>query len=211
MPFVIKQPKCYPRAWAGSEAKLKAKPSSAPQKIGYVGATFGDLSRWSARFRLAKSFKGIDTGDEYLTMDTPSHYGSIMRMFLVFSAFEHYARCLGIKSHDETRLKQMQDDAGQARVIADIRHYNPDYSFFVFVKNHLDEPRMIARMQGFIDGKETNVSFLGRSARHIFAHGHMSAGSGGVDDMTMDIISSSICNLLLETMDVDFEKRSVRL
>ncbi|MGB3536104.1 MAG: hypothetical protein WBA13_21630 [Microcoleaceae cyanobacterium] len=76
--------KNYPKAWPRFCSKNRDSDSILPEDL---VNNFGNISRWSARFRVAKSFKGLDLGDTYSGSDTPQLYSAITTIFLVYSAF----------------------------------------------------------------------------------------------------------------------------
>ena len=76
----------YPKAWSRFVVQTRESDNVVAEKL---ISNFAQLARWSARFRLAKSFKALDLGDHYSGSDTPQLYSAITRIFLVYSALRH--------------------------------------------------------------------------------------------------------------------------
>lgn len=174
-----------------------------PQEL----SNFAHISRWSARFRLAKSFKALDLGDHYSSSDTPDLYSAITRIFLVYSAFETYCRILGLNPKYESQVKELQDSQLQKDVIKSIRNLDPKNSFSGFLYEHLSGQDLKKMMSEFMSGQDVNISFLARSTRHIFAHGVLTANSPHLSAKRFDQVSLLISDFLLTSMDQDFENR----
>lgn len=168
---------------------------------------FSKLARWSARFRLAKSFKALDLGDHYSSLDTPQLYSAITRIFLVYTAFETYCQIIGLKPNEESQVKMLQDSQFQQDTIQIIRGLDPQGNLSKFLLEHLHSRLSKQMMQEFINGKDVNISFLARCTRHIFAHGILAANSAGISANKFHQISQVISDFLLDCMDADFDRR----
>jgi hypothetical protein len=99
--------KNYPTAWPEFIAQSRLYKDN-PTIDKFIG-DFDTLSRWAARFRLAKSFRGIDVGEAYGSIDTPLMYSAIVRIFLVYSSFETYCKVLEINAGHESQVKSLQE------------------------------------------------------------------------------------------------------
>jgi hypothetical protein len=193
-----------PTAWTRFE--------SVHRKQSYItergfSCDFAHLSRWAARFRLAKSFQGLDLGNEYTSTKTPIIYSAIVKIFLVYSAFELYCSAIGLNASDETLVKSIQDTQGQRDIILKIRNHDPQNHLFKFLLDHLTGRSLKNTMQKFIEGEYVNVSFLAKCVRHIFAHGFLAANSSGLSIESFAEISRIISIFLLDCMDNDFESK----
>ena len=158
----------YPKAWSHFVAQTKESGNNLPVEL---VDNFGKLARWSARFRLAKSFKALDLGDAYAGSDTPKLYSAITRIFLVYSAFETYCRIVGLNPSHESEIKSLQDSHSQQEIIQIIRDLDPNYAVSKFLSQHLTGAQLRQMMCEFQDGQDVNVSFFARCIRHVFAHG----------------------------------------
>lgn len=193
----------YPKAWSRFISISRNEDNVMPKEL----SDFARLSRWSARFRLAKSFKALDLGDHYSGSDTPNLYSAITRIFLVYSAFETYCCILGLNPKYESKVKVLQDSQLQKDVIKSIRKLDPENSFSSFLCEHLSGSELKKMMSGFMSGEDVNVSFLARCTRHIFAHGVLTASSPNLSAKKFDQVSQLISDFLLTSMDQDFEAR----
>lgn len=193
-----------PIAWARFE--LVRRNQSYITERGF-SCNFGELSRWAARFRLAKSFQGLDLGNEYTSTKTPLLYSAIVRIFLVYSAFETYCRAIGLNPSKEILVKPIQDTLGQSNIILSIRNHDPQNLLFRFLLQHLTNQPLKQMMSNFIEGEDVNVSFLAKCVRHVFAHGVLAANSSGLSAEKFDKISMIISTFLLDCMDKDFESK----
>jgi hypothetical protein len=196
----------YPRSWKKfieRSRELKHHPAVNPSS-----SNFSTLSQWSARFRFAKSFKGLDLGEAYKTEDTPRSYASITRIFLVYSAFETYCNALNIRCGDEAQVRFLQDNLLRETTLSEIRKADPDNKLFIFLASHLNRNNTQI-MNNLIKGEVSNIniSFLAKSIRHIFAHGVLTGNAGGLSAKRLEKIAKLISNFLLECMDKDFESR----
>lgn len=97
----------YPKAWSRFISQTRDLDNVVPEEL---VSKFAQLARWSARFRLAKSFKALDVGEHYSGSDTPQLYSAITRIFLVYSAFETYCRIIDLNPSQESQVKVLQDD-----------------------------------------------------------------------------------------------------
>jgi hypothetical protein len=196
----------YPRSWkkfVERSRELGHHPAINPSP-----SNFPILSQWSARFRFAKSFKGLDLGEAYKTEDTPLGYASIMRIFLVYSAFETYCKALNCQAGDEKQVRFLQDNLAKEMTLLEIRKADPDNNLFLFLASHLNRCNTQI-MNSFIEGgsSDINISFLAKSIRHVFAHGVLTGNAGGLSAKRFEKIAKLISDFLLECMDDDFERR----
>lgn len=194
----------YPKAWPRFFSKNPESDDVLPEEL---VNNFAQLSRWSARFRLAKSFKGLDLGDTYSGLDTPQLYSAITRIFLVYSAFETYCHIIGLKPSKELQLKSIQESQSQKDVIKKIRELDPKNTIPNFLEEHLTSKDLKQMMCHFKAGNDINVSCFARSIRHVFAHGILSANSTGLSPKRFNQMSLMISNFLLDCMDEDFNRR----
>lgn len=194
----------YPKAWSRFTSQSRKSDSLTPQEF---DGSFGQLARWSARFRLAKSFKALDLGDAYSGSETPQLYSAITRIFLVYSAFETYCRIIHLNPSSESQVKPFQDSLLQQEAIKAIRNSDPQNAVATFVIQHLSGQELKKMMSGFIKGQDINVSCLARCIRHVFAHGVLTANSTRLSPKRFEQVSQIISDFLLNCMDEDFDKR----
>jgi hypothetical protein len=71
------------------------------QALGCVGET-GDVRRFAARYRAARSFKAATF--EGLTHDTADGYSALCLLLLTYSAFEYFRRAIGLEMRHTSAL-----------------------------------------------------------------------------------------------------------
>ena len=199
----------YPRAWQRFTAQSRPTDGVVPETL---GGKFGPLAKWSARFRLAKSFKGLDLGNAYAGSETPQLYAAITRIFLVYSAFETYCNIVGLKPYEEAQVKPLQEALSQQATLQTIREIDPQYAIAKFLAEHLTNKKLKQTMGAFMDrqtteGQAVNVSCFARGVRHVFAHGILTANAPGLSPQRFDQVSRIVSVFLLDCMDQDFDER----
>jgi hypothetical protein len=195
----------YPMAWPRFISQTRKLEDGTYKEV--VG-DFSQLAKWSARFRLAKSFKSLNLGDDYSGSDTPQLYSAITRIFLVYSAFETYCGIIGLHPSHESQVKSLQDSQIQGNILKTIREdLDPGYAIAKVLEEHLTGKNLKQSISDFVAGQDVNVSCLARSIRHVFAHGVLTANSTGISPKRFDQISQLISDFLLDCMDKDFNTR----
>lgn len=167
--------------------------------MGFQGIN-GDVSRFAARFRVAKSFKGIVL--EGYTSETISGYSALFRVFLVWSAFELFMALLGEKH--ETILPRLRAYA-PARNLQAIRKHDRSGRLFSFLMQRVN-PKLQKELRTIQTGRSNNITFVAAAARHIFAHGHLSAHANDVQPKDVDAICNILFTFHITVMDHEFSK-----
>ena len=169
----------YPRSW--KKFMERSRELKQNTTVNLLTSNFPILSQWSARFRFAKSFKGLDLGEAYKTEDTPLGYVSIMRVFLVYSAFETYCKALNCQCGNEDQVRFLQENSLREKTLSEIRKLDSGNKLLTFLVSHLNRNNSQI-MNNFINGEvaSINISFLAKSIRHVFAHGVLTGNAGGL-------------------------------
>ena len=196
----------YPRSW--KKFIERSRESRQNPTVNLLTSNFPILSQWSARFRFARSFKGLDLGEAYKTEDTPLGYVSIMRVFLVYSAFETYCKALNCQCGNEDQVRFLQENSLGEKTLLEIRKLDSGNKLLTFLASHLNRNNSQI-MNNFINGEvaSINISFLAKSIRHVFAHGVLTGNAGGLSAKRFEKIAKLISDFLLACMDDDFERR----
>ena len=149
----------YPPRWADFEANV---PSGFPYMGFAKDASVGDVNRFGARYRAAKSFKHADFA--VLSDSTVHGYTALIRLLLCYSAFEHLLKCLGWKQKDS---EAALPEGAQDRVLAKLRSIDGHEKFFGAAADHLGgDKRFVADC---LAGKPVNPAALAGAIRHAFA------------------------------------------
>lgn len=197
-------PDNYPKAWPRFTAHYRhSRHEPCERAIG----DFGKLAKWSARFRLAKSFRALDLGDAYAGPDVPQLYSAITRIFLTYSAFETYCLIWGLKPSKESQVRSLQGRDAQNHVILAIRNLDPRSALADYLIHYSRRKSLKQAIHDFKTGNEVSISCLAEGIRHVFAHGVLSASAIGLPARKFDQISQLISEFLLDCMDEDFDRR----
>ncbi|HPD58092.1 MAG TPA: hypothetical protein PKW17_12680 [Smithellaceae bacterium] len=167
--------------------------------MGFHGSN-GDVSRFVARFRVAKSFEGILLND--YTMDTVKGYSALFRVFLVWSAFERLMALIGKTSY--TILPSLRAYA-PAQNLQIMRKHDRQGIFLSFLIQHVNK-KLKKELLAIQSGNSNNITFVAAAVRHIFAHGHLSAHADGSHPKDVDAICSILFKFHITVMDHEFSK-----
>ena len=168
--------------------------------------TFGDFSRFYARYRLAKSLKSVELED--YSLETQNGYKSMFKIFLSFSAFESYtALVLGNKdrfpygSAEAFVDKQEADD-----LLHTLWDFGYDMSFLKFIADN-SRPNLQRIINKFLNNEKINVLYLAGSIRNIFAHGILTPNVWNNNVHDVSIVCDKISDFIINTIDYDMGKR----
>lgn len=191
-----------PRAWA---TFIKVNRVSQGNYKNLVG-DYQHLAKWHARFRLAKSFQGLNLSNSY-AQGTAQIYSSFTRVFFTYTAFEVYCSAFSLEASHESQIDSLLDKLEQQKIISRVRQIDPKNKLIDYLLPHIKVPKLRQQLENFKNGQEVNVTCLAKSIRHIFAHGKIAAHSAGLSSNKINTICTLTSDFLLETMDSDFEKR----
>jgi hypothetical protein len=157
----------------------------------------GEISRINARYRLVKSFKGLEL-DGY-SQTTLQKYNSLFKIFLAYSLFEVYLKkALGVRENFYIRAYELLGKRGE-ELSKKISKYKKFYEFLYeyLDKNHKRE------VEKFLEGREYNVIYLISSIRHIFSHGILPASKLEAPKR----ITKAIVETIMGFVEEDFAKK----
>lgn len=187
-------PKGFPTAWStfcGAQKK-------GEQLFSFV-TPISKVNRFAARFRVAKSLRGIDL--EGIAEETSLGYAALCRVLLVYSTFETFLKITGGENTDAVRADL--DAHGAMSLLATIRKADKDDRFFRFLQKHVNK-KLETQLKSYLDGKPCNVADLAAAIRHIFAHGWLSPGADKCNPKSVAKICNAVCDFLLDFMDSKF-------
>jgi hypothetical protein len=191
------QQRHYPTDWYTYSALLDN--GIGAKQIGFAldGA---EVSRFTARYRVAKAFRGIRL-DGY-SPDTIQGYDSLMRVFLAWSAFEKFLQVVGKTQNSivPSLAPYRPDDC-----LGDLRKDQIAKTFYDFVTPRVNEKHQ-SRLQEFANGTLTNPTYLASAVRHLFAHGHLTAHAGGMLTEHVDRVCEILFEFHLKVMDGEFSR-----
>lgn len=173
-----------------------------PRKMGFKTSA-GEINVFANRMRLARSFGGIDL--EGYSETTVLGYQGFLRVFLTHSALECFMR-INFASTNIDNLGPSIEGFHPEAVHKEFIEKDKKGLLFNFLYEKV-ENRLKPKLSDFRDGKNTNVGYLSASIRHIFAHGHLTAHTAGINPRNIDTICTSVSVFLIDYMDNEFTKK----
>lgn len=164
------------------------------------------INRFVARYRLAKSFKGMEF--EGYRDATVSAYNTIFQLFLSYSALDILFKGIKKNKHIAKYKKSIYSIKVKDADLANRLKKNTAF-MEMLIENILDETTKI-ELQRFCDEPERiNMMGIARGCRHLTAHGEMSAaGSTALNKknaadlkMLSDLVLAAADNAFTEFVD----------
>jgi hypothetical protein len=169
-----------------------------PKHLGLNGST-GDVNRLNARVKMAKSFAGIQLdGYKEVTVDA---YTAMFRVFLSFTAFEVFGYLMG---HQPYQFIEYYPRHPWNEASTTIRNCDPEWVFTDALMKMIGEGGNQWALQQFKDNKFSNPMNYAQAIRNAFAHGHLTAHTGGADPDKVRIMCDTLSTLLIGIMDQEF-------
>ena len=162
----------------------------------------GHVNRFSARYRLTRSFTGISLpGYSESTVRT---YSALFRLLLSWSTAELYFAAVGTTQRSfSTSALRVSTDA----LLVRLRTLDPGYVVFRRVISHLTSAPNKAEVASFISGVSCNPTYLASAMRHAFAHGPLPAVPTGVPPALLSSVCEALSDFLINLIDADFTER----
>ncbi len=159
-----------------------------------------EVNRFRARYRLAKSFRGLNL--EGYTEDTKAGYEALTKVAFFWSAYEQMLRALKIKDGREIIKNHPMKE-----VIKKIKKLDSEFKFLRFVRQKLkDENYLKDKVTIFIDGGACTVLTLAASVRHIYLHGHLTANVQQLHPSIVVQICDLLADSILTIIDAEFKQ-----
>lgn len=182
-----------PTAYKEYELLLKSNPKPIPKLIKEK------LNRFPYRYRLAKSFVGLDAKEVGKTL---IGYEAGMKVFLAYTAYEDLIDA-AVKLNVENVKKKYENEIPN-KELALLLMKNTKMVEFVR-ENILDDGELlIAKMEDFIRGNSNDVLFLALAIRNFYAHGVFTATKGGVRNKSDKALYFKLANEVLKYCDKRF-------
>lgn len=161
----------------------------------------GELNRFQSRYRLAKSFQGVAL-DTY-TNTTVAGYSALLRIFLVWAAFEKLLEVLGVARETTDALVAPHDPRDIANAIRGV----PDHQGFLqFVHGRANAIHQ-THIERFLRDEPCDITYIASGIRHIFAHGTLTPHAGSASIDPAKAICDLLCEFLFRVMDEEFGNR----
>ncbi|ATG01263.1 hypothetical protein [Lelliottia amnigena] len=163
-------------------------------------AKVGDVSRFAARYALAKDFKNISVDNS--TADTTLGYEALMKALLAWSVSEAYYKLLSVNVGKYKYLTFTNSEI--TKIKSSLNATGSDLNtFFNFVKVRC-EKKLRRSINKFLAGGDCEPLVLLATVRHVFSHGDLSANVEGVKPKSVNTIVEVLKNTILEKIDAEF-------
>ena len=198
----------YPSEWKAYCQWLRNGERSLPERVSQ-----SELNRFSARYRLASTFEGIETGD--YSDETKNAYGAVLKAFLAYSALEQLHKAVKPADNGQHLIERWGTMATEPA--SELRECE---TILVFLENRILEEMennnnrgrtLLGRLQDFRLGNSDNCLSVATALRNAVAHGFMSVHPKGTSPRTADRFCSRIAMLLTEIADREFSSLVVEL
>jgi hypothetical protein len=187
----------YPPGWSVFTSGVRIFGAEA---FGFV-MPVGEVNRFAARYRAAKCFREVVF--DGVTVDTGDGYTALCQILLIYSAFEHLLRCLGI---EQINTEALLNHSELGRVLQHLRRLNGHRELFATIRPYLN-PQHQRQVDDFIQGRRCNPFYLASGIRHAFAHGKLTATPVNAPPRSVATVSRYLSRVLMKVMDREFERR----
>lgn len=175
--------------------------------FGYLADCRPKFNAFSRRFRVACNLKSVEF--ESFGESTADGYQSMIRHFVMFSAFERYAQdCEGIDRREyHTALAKIEEKDFSEAVdfLKEVDGNNVVWDFLIGQKeNHYQGSSMLSFRNGFTPKKAVYLSAM---LRNTFAHGVLTATPYGAEPGAVKRICDYMYYLFKLAIQIDFQRR----
>lgn len=168
-----------------------------------IKITAKKFSQFENRWRLAKSFKGIDVKD-YSSLDTVKGYNAVMKNFLTFTALERFAVLLPLPNQNWYEIPNLGINEHADRAHEIILSLDPDFKLIKVIEKRVESLKIKGRLTELINGNKKEVFSLSAGLRHLFAHGKIASTIPGT---AYPKITEQVAECLLCYMDDEISSR----
>jgi hypothetical protein len=154
------------------------------------------LSRFPYRYRLAKSFVGIEAKEVGRTL---IGYEAGMKVFLAYTAYEdliYAAQKLGIEN-----VKDKNENTILNKELAEQLLKNNNLIEFVRENLRNEDALLKTKIEEFIRGETNDVLFVALAIRNFYAHGIFTATKGGVTKRADKALYYKLADVVLKYCD----------
>lgn len=198
MPRIVLDPNAgYPPRWGVFDRYVTIASCAA---FGFAG-TSGDVNRFAARYRAARSFSRVEFDN--LTATTARGYSELCNLLLAYSAFEYYLKAVGLTLGNSDTLISVSE---RAKTLAQIRSLQGDIAYFQFVYP-LCGKGLKYQLNLYFASRVCNPYCLVAAARHAFVHGALTPNPASLESGVVEVITRLLRKVVMRTMERDFEHR----
>jgi hypothetical protein len=158
-----------------------------------------ELTRFVFRYRLAKSFNGINAEGIGRTLEG---YNSVVKLFLTYTAYEQLLRAsIGLNVFGILSIEK--------NTIVDIRladKLRKNSKLIDFLVEHSIEGTLLSKLISFRKNTNNDVVCVAYAIRNIFAHGELTATAIGTSIKSERDALYDLADVLLNYCDENFTK-----
>jgi hypothetical protein len=182
-----------PTAYKEYELLLKSSAKPIPKLIKQK------LSRFPYRYRLAKSFVGLDAKEVGKTL---IGYEAGMKVFLAYTAYEDLIDAAYKLGVENVKTKNENEIATKELALLLIKNTK----LIEFIRENIkdDSEYLKVKIEEFIRGNSNDVLFLAQAIRNLYAHGVFTATKGGVRNKSDKALYFKLANEVLKYCDKRF-------
>lgn len=164
--------------------------------------SLGELNRFAARFRMAKSYQGLML-EGYPEASTAA-YSSVLGVFLAYSALEQLYKAVGEPGSRIADEWGIYEDNISKKLKRSTRILN-------FLEEKVTSDQLKKRISKFTQGEDENILVIAQAVRHLVAHGMMSVHPKQVKPQTIENFCQKLTEILhLKTEDY-FQEYIIKL
>jgi hypothetical protein len=194
--IVSAYPKNILTDWHRFDSQVKGIPTRA---FGFLDDT-GEVNRFAARYRLAKSFSSVSFNN--YSSAIISGYEGLLRLFFVWSAFEQF---LKITKRKQSSIEIVIKRYGTTKLLLLLHKVDSKNRFLLFIHDRTNQSHK-KHLKSYFTGQECNVTYLASAIRHVFAHGSLTPSADQTPPGNVKRIYELLSEFLLRVMDKEFTR-----
>ncbi|MCC7005183.1 MAG: hypothetical protein IT497_00890 [Ottowia sp.] len=156
------------------------------------------LNRLNARFRLANSEVEV----KGYRPDTGKGYSALLKIGLVWAAFEFFLKMFKLKQRDAGDLIE---ESEAFDIQKNIRTLDADDKFYFFIKSNVNSTHK-EELTNYLNNDPCNIVYLASAIRHAFVHGKLTPNVDGANPDAVSKICNMLSSTLLKMIDDRFSK-----
>jgi len=181
-----------PNGWQEFCAWYRNKSKEDPNYSLPVPLNTGKLNRFAARFRLGRSYRGLNL--EGYPESSVTAYSSVLGVFFAYSALEQLYVAVGQPGDTILDVWAIYDPNLSA-------HLRKSSKILSFLQTQVND-KLAERIEKFTAYRDDNLLVLAAAVRQLVAHGIMTIHSGGVTPETVQ----NFCHILTSSVYLKSEE-----
>jgi transposase-like protein len=156
------------------------------------------LNPLNARFRVANSEVEVKGYRD----DTGKGYSALLKIVLVWAAFEFFLKMFKLKQRDAGDLIE---ESEAFDIQKNIRNLDADDKFIKFIKSVVNGQHK-KELTDYLNNEPCNIIYLASAIRHAFVHGKLTPNADGTNPDAVSKICNKLSSTLLKMIDDKFSK-----